>query len=89
MESTATKQEQVTVTLGATNEDDGTTQTVERTIAAGPTPVPDLKSELEIPEAKALWVVQKNGKKKALADHETHNVKAGDHYEALVKGGIS
>jgi len=83
------KHEQVTVTLGVTNEDDGTTQTIERTIVGGPTRVPALKEELGIADASALWVVEKNGQKKALADHQTHNVKEGDHYEALARGGVS
>jgi hypothetical protein len=89
MASAAPKHEQVTVTLGATNEDDGTIQNVQVMIPGGPTRVPDLKAELQIAGASALWVVEKNGRKKALADHQTHNVKEGDHYEALVKGGIS
>lgn len=89
MASVAPRHEQVTVTLGVTNEDDGTTQTVELTIPGGPTRVPELKAELGIADASALWVVEKNGQKKALADHQTHNVKEDDHYEAIVKGGIS
>jgi hypothetical protein len=89
MASVAPKHEQVAVTLGVTNEDDGTTQTLELSIPGGPTPVPELKAELGIADASALWVVQKNGHRKALADHQTHNVKEGDHYEALVKGGVS
>lgn len=89
MEAAASKHEQVAVTLGVTNEDDGTTEKVELTIPSGPTKVPQLKEELGVTAASALWVVEKNGKKKALVDHETHNVKEGDHFEALVKGGIS
>jgi hypothetical protein len=89
MEAVVNKPQLVTVTLGVTNEDDGTTQMIELHIPGGPTRVPDLKRELETPDADALWVVGKNGKKKALADHDTHNVKDGDHYEALVKGGVS
>jgi len=79
----------VEVSVGITDEESGTTQTVTLEIEGGPTPVPELKSELGIESANALWVVAKNGKKKALSDHETHNVKAGDHYEAIVKGGVS
>jgi hypothetical protein len=79
----------VTVTEGLTNEDTGATETRMLEIEGGPTEVPTLKAELGIQAADALWVIAKNGKKKALADHETHNVKEGDHYEALVKGGVS
>lgn len=82
------KQEIVTVTLGITT-DDGQTQTETLSIPGGPTKVPMLKQELGVPADSSLWVVEKNGKKKVLADHETHDVKDGDHYEALVKGGVS
>lgn len=79
---------EVHVTLTVTDEN-GATQVEEKTIDGGPTPVPDLKSELGVPVESALWVVQRNGKKKQLGDHEKHNVKEGDRYEALVRGGVS
>lgn len=79
---------QVTVTLGITTED-GQTQTLTKTITGGPTRVPTLKAELGVPEDSSLWVIGKEGKKKVLADHETYDVRQGDHFEALVKGGIS
>ncbi len=82
------KHHNVTVTLGITT-DDGQSQTVEKQIASGPTKVTKLKRELGVPEDSSLWVIAKKGEKKLLADHETHDVKAGDHYEALVKGGVS
>jgi hypothetical protein len=88
MEATTTQRQQVTVTLGITSEE-GETQIVQRTIPAGPTHVPVLKAELQVPEDSALWVIDKAGKKKVLGDHETHDVKEGDHFEALVKGGVS
>lgn len=78
----------VHVSLTVTDEN-GATQVEDKTIDGGPTPVPELKSELGVPAESALWVVQKNGKKKQLADHQTHNVKEGDRYEALVRGGVS
>jgi hypothetical protein len=87
MQGTITGQ-QVTVTLGITTED-GQTQTVTKTINGGPTRVPTLKSELGVPEDSSLWVIDKAGKKRVLADHETYDVKQGDHFEALVKGGVS
>jgi hypothetical protein len=85
----AKKPEQVDVTIGVTDEDTGETQTNTLTIPGGPTPVPELKAELGIEGASALWVVERNGKKKALSDHQEQNVKEGDHYEAIVKGGVS
>jgi hypothetical protein len=79
---------EVHVSLMITDEN-GAAQVVEQELDGGPTPVPDLKSELGVPAESALWVVQRNGKKKQLGDHETHNVKEGDRYEALVRGGVS
>lgn len=87
MQDTITEH-QVTVTLGIT-EEDGQTRTVTKTVDSGPTRVPVLKSELGVPEDSSLWVIDKSGKKKPLADHETYDVKQGDHFEALVKGGVS
>jgi hypothetical protein len=78
----------VTVALTLTDEN-GNTQTEEKNIPGGPTKVTDLKAELGVPAESALWVIQKSGKKKQLGDHETHDVKEGDHYEALVRGGVS
>jgi hypothetical protein len=34
-------------------------------------------------------VITNAGKKHQLGDHEKHNVKEGDRYEALVRGGVS
>jgi hypothetical protein len=78
----------VQVTLEVTNEA-GETETSTFTIQSGPTKVTALKSELAIAEEATLWVIQKSGKKKLLADHETHDVKRGDRYQALVRGGVS
>ena len=83
------KSELVTVTEGITDEETGASETRTLKIESGPTKVPELKGELGIAATDALWVVEKSGKKKALADHETHNVKEDDHFEALVKGGVS
>lgn len=78
----------VEVSLETTNED-GDTQTTTFTIESGPTKVTALKTELGIAEADPLWVIKKDGKRKQLGDHETHDVKEGDRYQALVKGGVS
>lgn len=77
----------VTVTLTITD-DQGNTTTIEREIAEGPTPVPTLKEELGVSAADSLFIV-KHGKPKMLADHEKHNVKEGDHFEVVSKGGVS
>jgi hypothetical protein len=82
------KTDTVTVTLVLTDPD-GNTQTEDKNIADGPTKTTELKTELGVPEETALWVIDKAGKKKQLGDHESHDVKAGDRFEALVRGGIS
>lgn len=86
MQDTITKQ--VTVTVAITNQD-GQTETFTKTINGGPTRVSVLKGELGVDEDSSLWVIDKAGKKKPLADHQTYDVKQDDHFEALVKGGVS
>jgi hypothetical protein len=76
---------EVTITI---TDADGNTTTEEKTIPDGPTSVPTLKQELGVADADSLFIV-KDGKKKLLPDHEKHNVKAGDHYEVVSKGGVS
>lgn len=83
-----TKPDLVTVALTITDEN-GNSQTDEKSIPGGPTKVTDLKAELGVPAESALWVIAKSGKKKQLGDHETHNVKQNDRYEAIVRGGVS
>ena len=78
----------VSVVLTITDEN-GATQTEGKSIPGGPTKVDELKAELGVPTASALWVIDKSGHKKQLGDHESHDVKAGDRYEALVRGGVS
>jgi hypothetical protein len=78
----------VEVSLEITNEE-GESQTSALTIESGATKVTALKSELGVAEEASLWVIQKNGKKKPLGDHETHDVKEGDRFQALVRGGVS
>jgi hypothetical protein len=88
MQDATTTRQRVTVTLGITDEQ-GNTQTADRVIDAGPTRVTVLKAELGVPEDSSLWVIGRDGRKRVLADHETYDVHAGDHFEALVKGGVS
>jgi hypothetical protein len=78
----------IMVTLRVTNEA-GETELVERSIESGLTKVSAVKQELGVPETASLWVIEKSGKRKQLADHETHDVRAGESYEALVRGGVS
>lgn len=78
----------VAVTL-IVDDPDGGTQTIELEIPSGPTKVPELKAELGVPAEASLWVVRPSGKPVQLVDHATHNVKAGDRFETVVKGGVS
>jgi hypothetical protein len=79
----------VSVTLVVTDPETGETQTLELTIPSGPTKVPELKGELGVPAAASLWLVRPGGKPIQLVDHATHDVKTGDRYETVVKGGVS
>src|SRR4051812_23163539 len=80
--------ETVTITL-VVDDTEGGTQTLEITRASGPTKVPDLRAALAVPAESSLWLVRPNDKPKQLVDHATHNVKAGDRFETIVKGGVS
>lgn len=88
MSSTVEKPtEQVTVTITIDDPEGGST-TEDRSIPSGSTPVSTLKQELGVPAEESLFLVR-DGKRKLLADHEHHNVRAGDHFEYVGKGGVS
>lgn len=78
----------VEVILNVTDEN-GDTQTVTKSIPSGPTKVEVLKQELGVQAQDALWVIDKNGKRRQLADHATEVVREGDRYEVIVRGGVS
>ena len=78
----------VEVFLELTDED-GNTESKTLEIPRGETKVTTLKEELGIAEEDQLWVIKKDGKRKPLGDHEAHDVKKDDRYQALVKGGVS
>lgn len=77
---------EVTITITDT---EGNTRTETKSIPAGPTKVVELKVELGVPEEDTLWVITREGKKHQLGDHEVHDVREGDRYEALPRGGVS
>jgi hypothetical protein len=83
-----TKARLVEVSLEVTDVE-GNTQTTTLEIPGGETPVETLKQELGLEETDPLWVIRKDGERKPLGDHERHDVKAGDRYQAIVKGGVS
>jgi hypothetical protein len=68
---------------------EGNSETTTFEVESGPTKVTELKAELGVEATASLWVIDHSGKKKQLGDHETHDVKAGDRYQALVRGGVS
>jgi hypothetical protein len=88
MKAAAAKHELVTVSVTLTD-NDGNELTEDKSVDSGATPVPALKQELGIDLEDSLWVIRSNGQRHQLVDHATHNVKAGDHFEALVRGGVS
>ena len=88
MEGMAHHPELVTVTLTVTDEN-GNTQAETLSIPEGPTKVTELKAELGVPAESALWLISKTGHRRQLGDHENHDLKEGDHYEAIVRGGVS
>lgn len=90
MEATTTHTHHALVTVALTiTDENGNTKTENKSIPRGHTKVVELKAELGVPPESALWVIAKSGRKKQLGDHETHDVKEGDRYEALVRGGVS
>jgi len=79
----------VTVTLITVDEQTGEKVSEERRIPKGKTEVPILKQELGVAAELSLWVIERNGRRKRLVDHETHNVKEGDRFEVIRPGGVS
>jgi hypothetical protein len=76
---------EVTITI---TDADGNTSTQTKEIPEGATEVATLKQELGVAEADSLFLL-KDGKRRLLADHTKHNVKADDHFEVIGKGGVS
>jgi hypothetical protein len=62
--------------------------TVQKTIPAGPTPVPTLKSELGVDATDVLYLRHGNDKR-VLGDDDTLDVQDGMHFEAVEGGGVS
>jgi len=62
--------------------------TVEKTIPAGPTTVPALRTELGVDAASVLYLRHGN-EKRVLGEDETVDVANGMHFEAVEGGGVS
>ena len=95
MEANAVQQEEkkheklVEVTLITIDEDSGDQVEEEKSVGKGKTPVPELKEELGVEAALALWSIDKHGDRKRLADHETFDVKKDDRFVVIRPGGVS
>jgi len=87
VEATAKKERLISVTLIVK---EGEAEREEaKEIPKGKIEVGALKTELGVPPEDSLWVVRANGKIVQLADHEEHNVKQGDRFEVVGRGGVS
>ena len=71
------------------SDQEGNEETRTFELPRGKTEVIVLKQELGLEEKSPLWVIKKDGKRKPLGNHEEHEVKEGDRYRAIVKGGVS
>jgi len=83
------EQKLVEVTLITIDPETGEEVAEERQIPKGKTEVTVLKEELEVPAELSLWLIDENGRRERLADHETHNVKKGDRFLVIRPGGVS
>jgi hypothetical protein len=63
-------------------------ETTEKEVPAGPTVVAVLKTELGVAAVDMLFLIE-HGKKRALGDDETIDVKSGEHFEVIRGGGVS
>ncbi len=79
----------VEVTLVVDDEQTGESKSEMKEVPKGETAVTALKEELGVPAELALWVIRKNGKRKQLADHQSHEVKTGDTFMVITRGGVS
>jgi hypothetical protein len=95
MEANAVQQEDKThhklveVTLITIDEESGEQVEEEKLVEKGKTQVTKLKEELGVEQELALWSIDKHGKRKRLADHETFDVKKGDRFVVVRSGGVS
>jgi hypothetical protein len=79
------------VTVFVTVVDDATNESHEqdRQIESGATKVELIKEELGVPAASALWVLGGDGRSHQLADHSDYDVREGDRFDVIVRGGVS
>ena len=88
MQVTEKAKKLVAVTLTSVGED-GSSINEEKEIPKGETEVLVIKAELGIAPELALWLIGKKERKHQLADHQSHDVKKGDHFQVIVPGGVS
>lgn len=75
--------EQVQVTV-----EDGDNHPVHKTVAARPTPVPELLAELGLAGDLVLWL-KRHGERVMINIHELFTPKSGDRFIAVRGGGVS
>jgi hypothetical protein len=79
------------VTVFVTMVDDATGESHEedKQVESGETKVERIKDEVGVPAASGLWVLRGDGRSHQLADHVDYDVREGDHFEVIVRGGVS
>jgi hypothetical protein len=80
---------QVTVFVNLLDEESGDSREVDKQVESGETKVTRIKEELGVAEASALWVQKSDGRSDPLADHVSYDVREGDHFEVIFRGGVS
>lgn len=83
------KSKLVEVTLITIDPETGDEVTEERKISKGKTEVAVIKQQLDVPAELSLWVIDKKGHRKRLADHDVYDVKKDDKFVVIRPGGIS
>jgi hypothetical protein len=80
---------EVTVFVTVLNDETGESHEEDNQVESGETKVVRIKAELGVLEASALWVQKGDGRSHQLADHVTYDVREGDHFDVIVRGGVS
>lgn len=80
---------EVTVFVTLIDDETGESHEEDKQVESGETGVVRIKEELGVPEASGLWVQKGDGRSHQLADHVTHDVREGEHFDVIVRGGVS
>ena len=80
---------EVTVFVTVIDDDTGESHEEDKQVESGETKVVRIKEELAVPEASALWVQGADDRSHQLADHVSYDVREGDRFDVIVRGGVS